>query len=161
MKEFSEKYTAFLHEYEALLKDVLGDQNQIFNAVIHGDLEELRHTMAAAQANTMRMDKMEARRSALQEEAGFTGFSIRQVAHALPAEEGAALLSLCTRIDATVTDIRFIGEKSIGMAQCNLAEVDPSLLEETLVHTGPNAKDNPYQKMRRDAAQAPTIKTKA
>lgn len=157
----AQQYAAFLKEYDALLKDILATQQQMLAAVTGGRLEDIRTGMNAAQAGNMRLEKLEARRLALQQTAGWGDAGIRQVVERLPAGESAPLLPLCDSIDATAREIRFVGEKSMGMAQCNLAELDPGLLEEVLPHPEEGARENPYEKQRRAAADKPSMETKA
>lgn len=156
-----EQYAAFLREYDALLKDILATQQQMLAAITANRLEDIRACMNAAQAGNMRLEKLETRRLALQQEGGLGDLGIHQVVEQLPAEESAPLLPLCDSIDATAREIRFVGEKSMGMAQCNLADLDPSLLEEVLPHPEEGAKENPYGKQRRAAADKPSMETKA
>ena len=156
-----EEYGAFLREYDALLKGILATQQQMLVAVTANRLEDIRTGMNAAQAGNMRLEKLETRRLALQQKAGLGDLGMRQMVESLPTEEGAPLLPLCDSIDATAREIRFVGEKSMGMAQCNLAELDPSLLEELLPHPEEGTKENPYEKQRRAAADKPSMETKA
>lgn len=162
MNTFSpHQYAEFLAEYAALLALVQQDQRHMLDAVTSGSLQRMRQGMNTAQANTMRVEQMETRRAALQAPGGFGGLGIRQVIEQLPPEEQPPLLALCDKIDAAAREIHFLNTKSMSMAQCNLAELDPRLLEATLPQTAEGALENPYEKQRKSDAERPVIETKA
>ncbi len=158
---FAGEYAGILQEYDALMREMVDNRQGMLAAITAGNLEAVQLAMNTAQADTMRMEKMEARRLAAQAKNGFENSSIGQVVQQLAPAEKNPLLPLLGSITHQAEELHFLAEKAMGMAQCNLVEMDPRLLEDTLQKTQDGTPASSYEKQRHTEGEKPIIETKA
>lgn len=153
-----DEFMDFMVEYTDFLGRMRLDENSKLAALTSRELPKIESSIAASQANAKQLENYEARRMALQNEAGLAGLSFRQVIERAPDAAQSGLWALFDRFEHTVSEIRFLNDKSMSVARDNMIDIDP----EAVLPGAAGAKtENPYEKLRKgQSGQGSILETK-
>lgn len=149
-----EEFVAFMVDYTAFLQQMRADESTKLEAISSRELERIEHSITVSQANAKQLENFEAKRQAVQQAAGYSGLTFRQLIQQAPAEDQDALWKLFTSFEKTVGEIRFYNDKAMAVARDSMMEIDPDVV---ITGAGGAKGNNPYEKIREKQAGQNTL----
>lgn len=130
------RFYRFMEQYADFMDEMAACEDRKYQTLISSDLDQMDRTIADSQAMLMRLDKLEAQREKLQQEAGWGDLVFRQIIEQTNGEERAAFMGLFERLSRTVALVQRSNQKSMTYADMGLYINDMMPKEE--------AKDTTY-----------------
>lgn len=118
-----EELIEFLKEYTAFFEEVEKKQQEKLEALTKGELAGIEETIVVQQALDKQIGNMEQRRMVLFEQAGYGGWSFREVIADTQGQQREALEALYERLDRSIGEIRFLNQKCMKLAQTALTRM--------------------------------------
>ena len=122
-KSVMEELIEFLKEYTAFFEEVEKKQQEKLEALTKGELAGIEETIVVQQALDKQIGNMEQRRMVLFEQAGYGGWSFREVIADTQGQQREALEALYQRVDRSIGEIRFLNQKCMKLAQTALTRM--------------------------------------
>lgn len=157
-EQANKAYFGLLHEYVEFLARMVENEKGKLAALSSRNLTQIEHSITVSQADAKRLENYEAKRLAMQAEAGYEGLSFREILDKVQDDLQRELLPLFTAFENYVAEIRFYNDKSMALARDNMMDVDPTAVLPGQAGAKPS---NPYQKQRvADQEQDGILQTK-
>jgi len=96
----------YLEEYAGFFEDYAQKEAERLTALKSNTLNRIEKALSAEQAMVMEMGNREKRRAALQEAAGFSGKTFREIAAALPDELKSRCEAVMERMNTAIEEIK-------------------------------------------------------
>lgn len=110
----------FLAQYQGRLEEALEEQKEKLAVILTHDVEAIENNMAKQQALTLRMKNWEETRMRLQEEAGFGGKTMEEIADSLEGEERRWFQDCLAGLRRTIQEIKYINGKAMQAVETDL-----------------------------------------
>lgn len=121
MGQQAERFCSFMEEYAAFMGEMAAQEDQKYSALISNDLARMDKAIAQQQSTLKRLEKLEERRMALQEELGWQDLTFAQVLEQLGEDPRREQLEeLFAQTSRTLEQIRYSNDKSMSFAKMSL-----------------------------------------
>ncbi len=118
----------FFEKYASALLGMVRDEKEKLSALLSNSLPRIEHAISTAQANTKLIESLESKRIALQQRVGCPEMTFSQLLEEIPESHRLSISSLFGQIQASVDEIKFTNEKSMGVAHTNITRLNPDTL---------------------------------
>lgn len=118
-----ERLIKFLKEYVIFFEEINRQQQEKLEVLTVGELKLIEEAIVIQQASDKQLQYMEQQRIALFRELGIEGKTFKEVIGDAKGEEKKELEILYKELDSDISNIRYLNQKAIRLAESALAKM--------------------------------------